>query len=161
MSITKKISVLFATLATVMTFCSTQANATVIVDFQFDAGITYTGQFAGNDSNSNGILNLNELTAFSLSNFPALDVTGLFDFGSYVIASNTWNHDAQGWGQPNWAYFSFDYNGSQGGTYSANTSNVTRISTSIVRNDVPEPATMALLGLGMLGFAAARRRNKL
>lgn len=41
-----------------------------------------------------------------------------------------------------------------------NCTNYRYITTGLASSDVPEPATLALFGLGLLGFAAARRRQR-
>jgi len=81
-------------------------------------------------------------------------LTDLFSFGSYNIANNTWDHDASGWGQSDFAYFS--WNSGQSAVITLFTFNM---ATTVVEGNVPEPTSITLFILGILGFVAARRRN--
>jgi hypothetical protein len=147
--------------ALLLSALATSASATV-VDYSMTVSSTYaaSGQFAGTDSNADGFLSFNELSAFTfdlpLANYH-FDLSVLSDFGRYQIAQNQWLHDGAGWGQSNFAYASF-YNGG----LSVNTTNASNVVTQAAApaNDVPEPAPMALLGLGLLAIGAARRARK-
>jgi hypothetical protein len=142
-----------ALLGAVLGLASLAANATV-VNYSFAAmGQPFSGSFAGTDQNSDNLLKLNELSSFNFSYDPAVTVASLSDFGSFDIVNNLWNPDASGWGQTNFAYFSW-----ANGNLSANTTNVIDVQTTIV-TAVPEPTSIALLGLGAFGIAAMRRRR--
>jgi hypothetical protein len=138
--------------AAMLSLCAASAGATT-VNFTFQDN-KFTGTFSGSDGNGDSVLTLNELTSFAFRDYPQVTVGTLFDFGSYNIAANLWNHDASGWGRTNFAYFSWD-----GGNSSANMTNTPGLATTQVA-DVPEPLSPALLGLGLLGIWAARRRQQ-
>ncbi len=147
-------------LASMLAATSFAANAT-IVDYQgFNTirnQVTINGFFAGNDNNHDGKLTLNELTSFDLefttSGGYSVHLPDLFGFGSYDIAANLWNHDASGWGNPNFAWASWS-----NGNAALNIQYFT-VNTTVVSSDVPEPLTLGLFGIGLLGLAAVRRRQ--
>jgi hypothetical protein len=138
------------------------ANAGIIeVDYILsDGGIEYTGNFAGEDINSNGILESNELTVFISDNYflshgDLLD-NGWTDFGDFIITSDTWVANGIDWHGVNNAYFTW-----QDQRNSWNTSWIDGVSTTITSApSVPEPSTLAIFALGMIGLASRRFKKQ-
>lgn len=132
--------------------------STVTFSVTYDQGSKTwgTGTFSGNDINNDGFLSLSELISFDGSKnieSQAVTLANLSGFGSFDIASNVWMANGSGWGQKNFAYFSWN-----GDANSVN-NNWAAVKTSVVTTNVPEPASMALLALGCAGLVAARRRK--
>lgn len=114
-----------------------------------------TASFVGTDTNADGHLSLGELSSFDMSiagYTPTLaDVNA---FGTYTIASNTWNDDAEAWGQ--YATGSFVTWANDG--LAVTSINGFSVQTTAV-SAVPEPSALVLMSLAGLGALVARRRK--
>jgi hypothetical protein len=151
--------------AALLASVSMAAKAGIIVDFSYRfVAAGSSGSFSAEDINHDNLITLNEVTAFSEEYFfrdaPLASLNG---FGTYDIASNVWSPDAPS-GYPQWsAWFAWNANGVQS-FVGPEPSYAFDMQTEIVRNDdnpqdVPEPGTLALLGLGAFGLSALRRRR--
>ena len=149
-------------LAGLLLFATSLANAGIIeVDYTLVQGSnSYTGNFAGEDTNSNGLLENNELTVFIsdyffVDNGDLLD-NGWYDFGDFDISSNTWIANGIDWTTNANAYFTWRNQGN-----SWNTSWVDSVSTTITSTiSVPEPSTLAIFALVMTGLTTRRFKKK-
>lgn len=137
------------------------ARATT-VDFTvyYNDSVYGTGSFSGNDLNLNSFLSQSELSVFQFESIPYghnLTLGDLSSFADFHISSNTWTPNAPSWlGHPNNAFFTWDSRGSSIDSSWA----VVRTSVEGDTPQVPEPGTIALLGLGMAGLAVYRKRRK-
>lgn len=147
-------------LAGLFLFAASVSNAAIIeVDYVLTSGSdSYEGNFAGEDTNSNGILENSELTVFINDYyFPShgdlLD-NDWSDFGDYIIATNVWIPNALDADDDNIAYFSWNDQDNSWDTSWVDSASTTLKENNV--NDIPEPSSLMILALGLIALASRK-----
>lgn len=165
-------------ISTLALLCASMASHAVTVDYSTsiqmyddEAGRqtlidTGSGQFSGSDANTDGLLTINELSAFTYTPgdprygwTASLNLASLNNFGTYNIAANNWSADSYVGGD--WQTNVYLY-GVSGGSPVVIAPHY-GVTTSVVATaPVPEPETYAMMlaGLGALGWMGRRRQAK-
>jgi len=155
--------------------CASMAANAVTVDYsasipgdsEFPGYPLGGGQFSGVDTNADGLLTMNELSAFtfnSASFMSSVTLGALNNFGSYDIAANHWTADTYVGGnyQNNYYFFSGTENDFKASAVYYSTVTTTVVPNAVPTAPVPEPETYAMMvaGLGVLGWMGRRRQAK-
>jgi hypothetical protein len=150
-------TILRALLLQLILLSSCLANV-VTVDYQAtnSSYSSLSGAFTGNDVNNDGWLTFSELTDWYTNYSAGANFSALNDLGDFNYVSNVWVPNALQWNKTTHdAYMTWN-----NWAYSASTSNYNWAFVTTVDGSVPEPSSVALLGLAMLGFVAARRKSR-
>ena len=138
---------------------------TVTIDHTWYGTETGTFVFTATPE-SNGLINFADLTALSYLNSEGqtFNLSGLNSFGTFDTNTNIWSSNAPDWygtkdafacsnanfGNFSWCFANVSYEQPQSYT----------VVSDVGGSTVPEPAGMALLGLGLAGLIFSRRRAK-
>lgn len=141
-----------------------QAN-TVTIDHTWYGNFTGHLVFTGTPDAS-GLINLSNLTSLNYSNSSSQSfvLSDVNSFGTFDTTTDTWYANAPDWnGNPD-AYLCSNENGGPSSWCFADVSWERPLSYTVVSDvgtaTVPEPSSIALIGLGFAGFAAMRRRKQ-
>ncbi len=152
-------------LTSILTVTSVAANATVI-SFTVLRGpaslnnVVGSGSFTGTDVNNDGSLTKDELTGFNFTlaqDSTTVGLAQLLVFGAFNLTTDIWTPTLSAPPIPS-TWFSSN-NGSTAITR-PNFSMFTTVVSQDAPGSVPEPLTLGLFAIGLLGIGAVRRRQQ-